>query len=198
MGINEQKQTFLEDTLLIDTLKVSLYSQFNEARRVFNEAPNDAKEKEEFKQKCAKFRDALKSELRSLAQGYSSHNVESERHIQTIRDMAERLRKRYQEVLNGGKLFFGVAQKAFNMYLKYLWCANLDIRPPHCPFDNKIISALNLTSGFEHRWTFAEKADDYREWVRLATLAAAKEGFTGDLALSEWELKKWAEKTSIV
>jgi hypothetical protein len=196
MGISEKKRTFLEDGLLPHALTASLGSQFDKARRVFKKA-KDEKEEKEFEQKRAKFRVTFTSELRNLARGYS-RKVESEPHIQTIGELAKHMKERHEDILNGGKLFFGVAQKALNLYLKYLWCANLDICPPHCPFDNKIISELKLTSAFEHRWTYAEKADDYREWVRLATLAAAKEGFTGDLALSEWEVKKWAEKMGIV
>jgi len=100
--------------------------------------------------------------------------------------------KDYAEVLNDEEFLFGVAQKAVNIYLKYLWCANLDFRPPHCPFDYGIIEAVNLNSGSEHRWTFAH-VEDYREWVRLAEVAAEAKGFKGLRALSEWELWKWAE-----
>ena len=62
--------------------------------------------------------------------------------------MGDRLGKDHGDVLNGGKLFFGVAQKALNIYLKYLWCSNFDVRPPHCPFDYDIISRLNPKAAF--------------------------------------------------
>jgi hypothetical protein len=192
MGISEHQRTFLENGLLPHALKASLDSQFeNKARPVFKKA-KDEKEGKEFDQKRAKFREALKSELRDLAKRYSSRDVEDEPHIQNIRDLAGHLRQSYEEVLNEGDLRFGVAQKAVNIYLKYLWCADLDIRPPHCPFDYGIITALTLNAGFEHKWTFARE-DDYREWVRLAKVAAGAKGFKGLRALSEWELWKWAE-----
>jgi hypothetical protein len=192
MGISEQQRTFLENGLLPHALKASLDSQFeNKARPVFKKA-KDEKEGKEFEQKRAKFRDTLKSELRNLAKGYSSRDVEDEPHIKNIRGLAGNLSQSYEEVLNEGELRFGVAQKAVHIYLKYLWCADLDIRPPHCPFDHGIIAALRLNVGFEHRWTFAHD-DDYREWVRLAKVAAEAKGFKGLRALSEWELWMWAE-----
>ena len=183
---------FLEDALLVNTLKTISDSRFGSARPVYKVAPSDKEKEKEFAQKCAEFRNTLKSELRNLAKGYCSRDVEDELHIQNIRDLAGRLSKSYAEVLKDDELLFGVAQKAVNIYLKYLWCANLDIRPPHCPFDHGIIAALKLNAGFEHKWTFAHE-HDYLEWVRLAKVAAEAKGFKGFRALSEWELWKWAE-----
>ena len=39
----------------------------------------------------------------------------------------------------------GITQKAFNLYLKYLWCLGLrwiEHEPPHCPFDRIVIGKL--------------------------------------------------------
>ena len=181
---------FLEDSLLVNTLKTISDNRFGSSRPVYKVVPTE--KEQEFAQKCADFRSTLKSELRNLAKGYSSRDLEDEPHIQNIRDLASRLKQSYAEVLNEDELRFGIAQKAVNMYLKYLWCANLDIRPPHCPFDYGIIAALKLNANFEHKWTFAHE-DDYREWVRLAKVAAEARGFKGFRALSEWELWQWAE-----
>lgn len=156
LGVSEQKRAFLEYPLLVNALKASLGSQFDKARPVFKKA-KDAEEENEFTQKRTKFREMLTSELRELAKGYSSRDVGSERHVQTIRDLSKRMTESHSDILNGDTFLFGVAQKALNIHLKYLWCANLDVRPPHCPFDNDIISVLKPTSAFEHRWTYYRK-----------------------------------------
>lgn len=36
----------------------------------------------------------------------------------------------------------GSAQKALNLYRKYLWCLGYIPFPPHCPFDATIIDQL--------------------------------------------------------
>lgn len=114
--------------------------------------------------------------------------MDDEAHIRRIRELASGLTKAHAAVLYGEEFVFGVAAKAVNVYLKHLWCGepSLDIRPTHCPFDNNIIDALN-PQGCERRWTYGGEKD-YREWVRLAYLAATAEGYS---RLSEWELEKW-------
>jgi hypothetical protein len=128
MGISEQQRMFLEDALLVNTLKTISDSRFGSSRPVYKVASTDEEKGKEFTQKCTEFRSTLKSELRNLAEGYSSRDVEDEPHIQNIRDLAGRLRQSYEEVLNQAELRFGVAQKAVNIYLKYLWR-----RPRHPP-----------------------------------------------------------------
>jgi hypothetical protein len=49
-------------------------------------------------------------------------------HIQNILEMAKHLGERYSELLNDCKVVFGVAAKALNVYLKYVHCANFDVR----------------------------------------------------------------------
>ena len=108
--------------------------------------------------------------------------------------------------LNGGRLKFGRAQKLLNMYLKYMWCAN-KTSPPHCPFDNIIISRLVSEMAFGERgsmarlqkqkghknvrhWTKSDNPDDYRAW-----LAAARRVAEGKYrSLSEWELVMFSEE----
>jgi hypothetical protein len=90
--------------------------------------------------------------------------------------------------LNGGTLFFGVAQKALNLYLKYLWCWDPNFIPPHCPFDDKIIKALGaLPVGVDTKWTTSNSVPSYRAWVAAArTIAGTNQ------SLAEWELEVWS------
>lgn len=75
----------------------------------------------------------------------------------------------------------GVAQKALNLYLKYLWCLDRIPVPPHCPFDSTVLRELEL----EFSWTRSSKIEDYKSWVEHAKVAA------GTKTLAEWELQLW-------
>jgi hypothetical protein len=176
--ISEKKALFHEDALMFNAVKDSLGSTRN-GRAVYAKGVkhDDA------------FKDVLISELRGLARKYFGQNVLDEPHYENIRGIISRLEQDHGAVLNEGVLKYGFVAKAVNVYLKHLWCGkpDLDVRPTHCPFDDNIIRELGLGSEFEHRWTFASEKD-YREWVRLAYIAAQADG---GLTLSEWELKKW-------
>jgi hypothetical protein len=101
--------------------------------------------------------------------------------------MAERLGKQHSEVLNDGKLVFGVAAKALNVYLKYLDCAGFDVRPLHCPFDYDLIAELRPPADVQNKWTYGQEGD-YRAWVRLAQSAVESGGFD---SLAAWEVVTW-------
>lgn len=195
MQMDELKRKFLEDALLANALRDCLPMANSKARRVFKQAPPDSEKdkRKEYTRKGREFKDALKSELRRLAKNYISRDVDDVTHVRTIRGLAHRLTQGHAEVLNGDKLYFGIAHKALNVYLKYLWCADPNVRPPHCPFDNGIIVLLKPGTGIEHRWSFCNKAPDYCKWVSLAREAATKKGYDpNDIdALSKWETEEW-------
>ena len=181
------KRKFIEDNLLQNAVRDATSHFHENSRPVFREYSTD-KEKDGDKPNRDAFRDALKAELRGLAKQYEGHDVKDDAHIQNIRDMARRLEQQHSKVLNGGRLFFGIAAKALNVYLKYLRCANFDVRPPHCPFDYGIIDELNPKRGIERKWTFSDCEEDYREWVRLAKEAAELGGFE---SMTDWETVTW-------
>lgn len=180
----------MEDTFLPHALRDCMPdSRWQTTRAVFKDEPTESEKRASFKQKREQFGPALQEELRKLARSYEKP-VEGEQHIQTIRGLAERLSKDFAEVLNDDILVFGIAQKALNVYLKYLWCADSSkVNPPHCPFDYDIISTLKLKPRTEHRWTFCDSEDDYREWVRAAWDTTKKKGYS---SLAEWEVVEWA------
>lgn len=184
------KRKFIEDTLLENAVRDATSHFREDTRRVFKEYSTD-KERDDDKPNRDAFRAALKSELRNLSMNYEGQDVIESVHIQTIRDIADRLGKKHAAVLNDKRLFFGVAAKALNVYLKYLHCAGFDVRPPDCPFDYGIIDELDPPVGVERRWTFCDKEDDYREWVRLANEAAKKDGFE---TATDWETVTWDEQ----
>lgn len=134
--------------------------------------------------------EVLNAELVSLAAGYVQP-VDEEAHIHNIAALSARLSTTCGPALNEGILAFGVAQKALNSYLKYLWCAGRIVMPPHCPFDAVIIGEISSHLDATVRavgWTSAITDLPYRAWVAAAKIVASGE------PLAEWELRVWSAK----
>jgi hypothetical protein len=89
------------------------------------------------------FREALRSSLERLIPRYCA-GVSEQDHIQNIVDMSKELSEKHAGVLKNKRFRIGRAQKALNLYLKYLWCVGTVPTPPHCPFDANIIGKLKL------------------------------------------------------
>ena len=107
--------------------------------------------------------------------------------------------------MDGGAMKFGRAQKFFNMYFKFMWCAGKIPTPPHCPFDRKILygklppdrdkfwnkwggmEVLSAKKKHEHiwTWTLSDCEGDYWVWVAAAEHRKKEIGYR---SLAEWEL----------
>lgn len=84
----------------------------------------------------------------------------------------------YEHILQGGKLRFGTCQKLVNLYLKYLWCANLiQYTPLHFPLDRLIQKRTKKVS-----WTKLDDAGEYSQKINEIHPQQDK---------SEWELKEY-------
>lgn len=172
--IVDPKWQFLEDVLLSSTRRDSLATR--KGRRVYAREATDGQR--------ATFAAELFSVLRNISSQYVS-TVTEEQHISNINVLTIGLTERCRDSLHENRLAFGVAQKALNSYLKYLWCVDKIATPPHCPFDAIIIGKLQLPPDCERQWTHGEEAD-YRIWVQAAKLKA------NPRPLSEWELTVWS------
>ena len=131
-------------------------------------------------------RDSLRIELRRISEWYQLP-VHPEDHFQRVFEFANTLTALHADVLHGGRFRIGVAQKALNLYLKYLWCLGEILIPAHCPFDNKVIKHLRPHYGGPN-WTELDSETDYQRLVEIANLRACHEG---GLPLAEWELQLW-------
>lgn len=131
-------------------------------------------------------REALYAKLESSSQLYAQADVSESEHIDTIQHFADELSNQFAGVLKDGRFRIGPAQKALNLYLKYLWCAGLSQRPPHCPVDSIVLAEAGNTS---IRWSTMDSIDEYRSAIGILRAAATKAGFT---SLAEWELEAWA------
>lgn len=124
-------------------------------------------EKGEFKTKTRAF---IENELLN----HYSNQVSDELHIENINKLSE-FTKQFQNILQNGKLNFGVSQKMLNLYLKYLWCSNKISEPPHFPVDRIIQVKLldhskqtGITSIGIEAWT---KFNDEKHYLKVINSA---------------------------
>jgi hypothetical protein len=127
----------------------------------------------------ATFRHDIRFELRRIADKYKTA-VAEERHIANIEGLSDQISQAHSNILTQGRFRIGSAQKAINLYLKYLWCLDKIPTPPHCPFDAIVLSYVPNCKTV--RWTQLDSLSEYREIVRLAKIAAEGK------SLSDWEL----------
>jgi hypothetical protein len=133
-----------------------------------------------------------------IAEDYRVPVVE-EAHLRNIELLADRVSSSCGELLcestmrccsgvasppsKGNRRFrIGSAQKALNLFLKYLWCLGEVREPPHCPFDRRIIE--RLPKGVQCNWTQCNDIEHYNRWVAAAQEEAKKDS----LSLAQWEL----------
>lgn len=128
------------------------------------------------------FQRKLDLALTEIGSRYGTGVSESD-HVKNIEELAARLSKECGPALAKGRLRLGIAQKALNLYLKYLWCLRKIPMPPHCPLDSRIIQ--HLPSVREVSWTKMTDVAEYRK-----VIAAAKDA-AGALSVAEWELRTY-------
>ena len=134
------------------------------------------REKEEFK-------NFLRNKLIEYSQYYHKR-VSGQQHIRNIEHFAKEATIKYKNILYKKQFRIGIAQK-LNLYLKYLWVSDKIPEPPHCPFDNIILSKINAKN---IRWTTLNSIKEYKMLVEKA------KKYCGKKSLAEWELEIWYHK----
>lgn len=129
-----------------------------------------------------KFQGSLRLRLEKTVQSYANQAKE-EAHFRNVVELSTGLTSAHASVLKNGRFRIGIAQKALNLYLKYLWCLGKIPSPPHCPFDFQIIAKLPNYTG--PSWTKLDREEDYR-----ALVDAAKAEAQGS-SLATWELRTY-------
>jgi len=167
MFMTADQQRYLRDEFHGLTLSATV-------RRAKIYAPNISE------QQHSPFQSGLRRELELISEHYD-REVRDETHLGHIDRLASSLSQQYSAVLRGGRFRIGPAQKALNLFLKYLWCAGLIPMPPHCPFDSRVIAKFPAPD--QLNWT---ELDDIEAYARLVTVARA---VAGTLPLAEWELR---------
>lgn len=133
-----------------------------------------------------KFRKTFADHVMKYALTYC-RPVSERKHIRNIIMICNIISKEHGKILLKSKLRFGTAQKAFNLYLKFLWCLDKDIAvPPHCPVDARILRK----AGVKGTWTKLDSANTYMSWIKQIKNVAHNSGFN---TIQEWELSIWNE-----
>jgi len=174
--LNSWQRAFLENEFLTLTTNGALQ------RSSTYRSDLDAKEKS---QAAKTMRSALGTALREISSRYSQI-VTEEQHTRNIEEFRRRVQETCRSFLRDGRLRFGVAQKALNLYLKYAWCVGWIVRPPHCPFDRRLIQ--DILQFRNDDWTKVDDQQTYIKWVKRAEemrIAA------NDESIADWELRIW-------
>jgi hypothetical protein len=127
------------------------------------------------------FQDSLRGILEEMAVDYAEC-VSEEKHVENIERLADKLSAKHADILAEGGMRIGLAQKALNLYLKYLWCLGEIPKPPHCPIDSIVLSKVPGCK--DVRWTRIEEIEEYR---RIIASAKDEARFKGQ-SLAQWEL----------
>jgi hypothetical protein len=123
------------------------------------------------------FKESLRAKVVELAAKYKE-SIGDEQHVNNIQTIIQSCTHR---ILQGGQLRFGIAQKLFNLYLKYEWCRGNILMPPHCPIDRIVLSELNKYP--IDNWTQLNDSEKYLNLINeLRSKAQGR-------SLAEWELE---------
>lgn len=133
------------------------------------------------------FQRTLRNKLESLSALYAVSQTD-DAHIQNIQELADCISRAHSNILSGGRFRIGCAQKALNLFLKYLWCLGEIPTPPHCPFDGIIIGKLRLEQPIN--WTTLDSLTGYQ------TLVDAARSKAGLRSLAEWELNVFKQPSA--
>lgn len=118
--------------------------------------------------------------IREASQAYRKPTmpISDEQHCAAIARISDELSKTFGEYLIGGRLRFGTSQKAFNLFLKYLWALKEAAMPPHCPIDSVVLSKVGIADS----WTKCDSCEEYMRWINEIRKR---------LQLAEWENETW-------
>ncbi len=126
------------------------------------------------------FTNYLLYELKKLTNSYKSP-VTPDEHCRNIIEFSNLISQTKSNILNNGRFRIGTAQKAINVYLKFLWCLNQIPEPPHCPIDGIVLNKLKNGA----KWTKLDNIDEYKKII------AEIERVKGARSISEWECALW-------
>jgi hypothetical protein len=130
----------------------------------------------------------LSSAMAEFAEKYKSPVAPAD-HRANLTALEEQVTKKCGAFLVGGKVrkegHFrrGTAQKAFNLYLKFLWCMGRIPIPPDCTIDSNVIG--KLPKEFRGvKWTQIDSDSEYGAIIEEVRKIAGHE------PLPEWELRE--------
>ena len=162
-----------DDVIKGSLWQVTVYAAFQRAKVYSDIADDDQKRgvkrtlENEINAKLPKYMDAV------------SENA----HLKNIEVISKKINKLWSSALERGEIPIGVVQKAFNLYLKLMWCLKEIPEPPHCPIDKVIIDKLPYK--YRKPWTKIRDIETYKNLVNQLKILANNESKT----LALWELE---------
>jgi hypothetical protein len=136
------------------------------------------------------FRLELARMMREESRRYKQRNlpVSDDEHRAAIRRISDSISAGFGGILKAGRLRYGTSQKAFNLYLKFLWRLGAlgDGQPPHCPVDGIVLNTAGLTGS----WTWSDDEQEYQRWINQIRKKAAPR------TLADWEYETWLASQS--
>lgn len=156
-----------------EALTFSVMAAFGRARIYASGASEGAR---------AHVRQDLEQLLQRIGRRYRTP-VDEREHVFAIEEIAARISEMHAASLRSGYLRIGPAQKALNLYLKYLWAFGWIPTPPHCPLDAVILGRLPGCTNI--RWTQMKEIGVY-----LDRIAAARK-VAGARSIADWEVAQW-------
>jgi hypothetical protein len=140
------------------------------------------------KLKRKEFRDFWAELIKKKADGYKNAPNSDTFHCDTILKICKEVSYEYGGLLHGETLRFGTSQKAFNLYLKFLWLLDIDNFPvpPHCPVDGIVLKKVNIKDS----WTKSNSKEKYMDWI-IEIRNVMKANNQSNSSLSEWEFSVW-------
>lgn len=130
--------------------------------------------------KCIK--QSLKNEINNKLEKYI-YPVTEEDHVENIASIASATDNKWSNSLVGASIPIGLVQKAFNLYLKLMWCLKEIAELQHCPLDKVIIDKLPYK--YRKSWAKIKDIETYE------TLISELKKITGDKSLAVWELETY-------
>lgn len=131
------------------------------------------------------FKNMLKGYVDNLIKTQYHKVVSENSHLENIAHLIK-FSGKYSNILSGGKINFGIAQKLLNLYLKYNWCMEKIAVPPHFPVDSIIQKKLGLPVV---PWTRFLGKQGVEQYLNIINHAKTKLGEQGCQNIAELELK---------
>jgi len=163
-----------EDEVIKGSLwQVTVYAAFQRAKVYLKEATDSDRKG---------VKRLLEKEINKKLKNYSKPVTEKS-HVSNISSITNAINKKWSASLINGSIPIGVVQKAFNLYLKLMWCLHEIPEPPHCPIDKVIIDKLP----YKHRtsWTKIRDIETYEG------LVSELKKIAGNKSLAVWELETY-------
>jgi len=129
------------------------------------------------------FQADFRRRLWELAYQYAEPVSEAE-HLMTIQNFADELSRAHPDTLANGRFRIGTAQKAVNLFLKFLWSIEMIPEPPHCPIDRTVLAEI----GNNQNWTELDDIEAYK------SIIAAIRQKAGQQTPAQWEYNLWNRK----